>query len=328
MKTVAYMTYAEALRQALYSEMKKDQNVILLGEDIGVLGNVFGVTKGFLDEFGCKRVRSTPISEAAIAGAAVGAAMLGLHPVAEIMYVDFTTMAMDQIINQAAKMRYMSGGKVKIPMVLRTQGGAGSGEAAQHSQSLEAFFVHVPGLKVVMPSTPYDAKGLLLSAIRDDNPVVFIEHKLLYPLKGEVPIEEYTIPLGKADIKKEGKDLTIVATSYMVQKALNALPLLEKDGIQPEVIDPRTLSPLDTETIFQSIRKTHLLLIVQEAVAPSSFASELAALVSENMFDYLDAPVKRLCGLSVPIPYSKKLEDASIPSENNIVAAVRDIFYG
>jgi len=324
---VAYVTYAEALRQALYSEMKKDHNVILLGEDIGVLGNVFGVTKGFLDEFGCKRVRSTPISEAAIAGAAAGAAMLGLRPVAEIMYVDFTTMAMDQIINQAAKMRYMSGGKVKVPMVLRTQGGAGSGEAAQHSQSLEAFFVHVPGLKVVMPSTPYDAKGLLLSAIRDDNPVVFIEHKLLYPLKGEVPIEEYTIPLGKADIKKEGKDLTIVATSYMVQKVLNVLPLLEKDGIQPEVIDPCTLSPLDTETIFQSIRKTHLLLIVQEAVAPSSFASELTALVSENMFDYLDAPVKRLCGLSVPIPYNKKLEDASIPSENDIVVAVRDIFY-
>jgi len=324
---VAYVTYAEALRQALYSEMKKDHNVILLGEDIGVLGNVFGVTKGFLDEFGCKRVRSTPISEAAIAGAAAGAAMLGLRPVAEIMYVDFTTMAMDQIINQAAKMRYMSGGKVKVPMVLRTQGGAGSGEAAQHSQSLEAFFVHVPGLKVVMPSTPYDAKGLLLSAIRDDNPVVFIEHKLLYPLKGEVPIEVYTIPLGKADIKKEGKDLTIVATSYMVQKVLNVLPLLEKDGIQPEVIDPCTLSPLDTETIFQSIRKTHLLLIVQEAVAPSSFASELAALVSENMFDYLDAPVKRLCGLSVPIPYNKKLEDASIPSENDIVVAVRDIFY-
>jgi len=325
---VAYVTYAEALRQALYSEMKKDHNVILLGEDIGVLGNVFGVTKGFLDEFGCKRVRSTPISEAAIAGAAAGAAMLGLRPVAEIMYVDFTTMAMDQIINQAAKMRYMSGGKVKVPMVLRTQGGAGSGEAAQHSQSLEAFFVHVPGLKVVMPSTPYDAKGLLLSAIRDDNPVVFIEHKLLYPLKGEVPIEEYTIPLGKADIKKEGKDLTIVATSYMVQKVLNVLPLLEKDGIQPEVIDPCTLSPLDTETIFQSIRKTHLLLIVQEAVAPSSFASELAALVNENMFDYLDAPVKRLCGLSVPIPYNKKLENASIPSENDIVTAVRDIFYG
>ncbi len=324
---MAYVTYAEALRQALYSEMKKDHNVILLGEDIGVLGNVFGVTKGFLDEFGCKRVRSTPISEAAIAGAAAGAAMLGLRPVAEIMYVDFTTMAMDQIINQAAKMRYMSGGKVKVPMVLRTQGGAGSGEAAQHSQSLEAFFVHVPGLKVVMPSTPYDAKGLLLSAIRDDNPVVFIEHKLLYPLKGEVPIEEYTIPLGKADIKKEGKDLTIVATSYMVQKVLNVLPLLEKDGIQPEVIDPCTLSPLDTETIFQSIRKTHLLLIVQEAVAPSSFASELTALVSENMFDYLDAPVKRLCGLSVPIPYNKKLEDASIPSENDIVVAVRDIFY-
>ena len=325
---MAYITYAEALRQALYSEMKKDSNVILLGEDIGVLGNVFGVTKGFLDEFGCKRVRSTPISEAAITGAATGAAMLGLRPVAEIMYVDFTTMAMDQTINQAAKMRYMSGGKVKVPMVLRTQGGAGSGEAAQHSQSLEAFFVHVPGLKVVMPSTPYDAKGLLLSAIRDDNPVVFIEHKLLYTLKGEVPEEEYTIPLGKADIKKEGKDLTIVATSFMVQKVLNALPQLEKEGIQPEVIDPRTLSPLDTETIYQSIRKTHLLLVVQEAVAPSSFASELVALVSENMFDDLDAPAKRLCGLSVPIPYNKKLEDVSIPSENDIVAAAKNIFFG
>mgnify|MGYP005855282813 CR=1 FL=1 len=323
---MAIMTYAEALRQALYYEMKNNHDVILLGEDIGVLGNVFGVTKGFLDEFGCKRVRSTPISEAAIAGAAVGAAMLGLRPVAEIMYVDFTTMAMDQIINQAAKMRYMSGGKVKVPVVLRTQGGAGSGEAAQHSQSLESFFVHVPGLKVVMPSNPYDAKGLLLSAIRDDNPVVFIEHKLLYPMKGEVPDEEYTIPLGKADIKKEGSSLTIVATSYMVHKVLKTLPQLEKEGIYPEVIDPRTLSPLDTETIFQSVRKTHFLLVVQESIAPSSFASELIALVSENMFDYLDAPPRRLCGLSVPIPYNKKLEEASIPQEENILDTVRDIF--
>ncbi|MCX6089102.1 MAG: alpha-ketoacid dehydrogenase subunit beta [Candidatus Atribacteria bacterium] len=325
---MASLTYAEALRQALYSEMKKDPRVILLGEDIGVLGNVFGVTKGFLDEFGCKRVRSTPISEAAITGAAVGAAMLGLRPVAEIMYVDFTTMAMDQIINQAAKMRYMTGGKVKVPMVLRTQGGAGSGEAAQHCQSLEAFFVHVPGLKVVMPSSPYDAKGLLLSAIRDENPVIFIEHKLLYGLKEEVPEEEYTIPLGKAVVKKEGKDLTIVATSFMVQKVLKALPFLEKEGIYPEVIDPRTLVPLDKETIYQSIQKTHFLLIVQEAASPCSFAAELAALVAEDMFDYLDAPLKRLCGLSTPIPYNKKLEDASIPNEENIITAVREILKG
>ena len=318
------MTFAEALRNALYIEMKKDSNVILLGEDIGVLGNVFGVTKGFLDEFGCKRVRSTPISEAAITGAAIGAAMLGMHPVAEIMYIDFTTMAMDQIINQAAKMRYMSAGKVKVPMVLRTQGGAGSGEAAQHCQSLESFFIHVPGLKVVMPSNPYDAKGLLLSAIRDENPVIFIEHKLLYPIKGEVPEEEYTIPLGKAEIKKEGKDLTIVATSFMLKKVLNTLPIIENEGIYPEVIDPRTLSPLDTDTIFQSIQKTHHLLVVQESAAPASFAAELIAVVSENIFDYLDAPPKRLCGLSVPIPYSKKLEDASIPNENDIITAIRN----
>lgn len=319
------ITYSEALRQALISEMTKDENVILMGEDIGILGNVFGVTRGLLEMFGPRRVRSTPISEAAIVGAAVGAGLLGLRPVAEIMYIDFTTMAMDQIINQAAKMRYMSGGRVKVPIVVRTQGGAGSGEAAQHCQSLEAFFVHVPGLKVVMPSTPYDAKGLLISAIREENPVIFIEHKLLYSLKGEVPVEEYTIPLGKAEIKKEGKDLTIVATSYMLQKVLNTLPLVEKEGIYPEVIDPRTLSPLDTETIFKSVRKTHHLLVVQESVAPASFAAELLALVNENVFDYLDAPPKRLCGLSVPIPYSKKLEDASIPSESDIVAAIKDI---
>lgn len=320
------ITYSEALREALLNEMSRDEKVFLIGEDIGILGNVFGVTKGLLDKFGKKRVRNSPISEAAIAGSAVGSSMLGQRPVAEIMYIDFMTIAMDQIINQAAKMRYMSGGKVKLPIVIRTEGGAGTGEAAQHSQSLEAFFVHIPGLKVVMPSTPYDAKGLLISAIRDDNPVIFIEHKKLYPLKGAVPEEEYLIELGKADIKCEGEDLTIVATSFMLNKVINTVvPQLNKEGIRPEVIDPRTISPLDKETIFNSIKKTSKLLIVQEAVAPCSFASELSALVSDEILDYLDAPVKRLCGAFCPIPYNKKLEESVIPQEGDIIAAVKEL---
>ncbi len=319
------ITYSEALRQALISEMKKNENVILLGEDIGVLGNVFGVTRGLLEMFGPRRVKSTPISEAAIVGAAVGAGLLGLRPVAEIMYIDFITMAMDQIINQAAKMRYMSGGRVKVPIVVRTQGGAGSGEAAQHCQSLEAFFVHVPGLKVAMPSTPYDAKGLLISAIRDDNPVIFIEHKLLYAAKGEVPENDYTVPFGKAKVRYEGKDITIVATSFMVSKVLKVIPSLEEEGISPEVIDPLTLSPLDKDTIYNSVKKTGKLLIVHEAVAPCGFGAEISALVAEELFDYLDAPVRRLCSLNVPIPYNRKLEEAVIPSETQIVETVRNM---
>lgn len=320
------ITYGEALREALISEMTNDESVFLIGEDIGVLGNVFGVTKDLLEKFGKKRVRNSPISEAAIAGAAVGSSMLGQRPVAEIMYIDFITIAMDQIINQAAKLRYMSGGKIKLPLVIRTQGGSGTGEAAQHSQSLEAFFMHIPGLIVVMPSTPYDAKGLLVSAIRDDNPVIFIEHKKLYPLKGFVPEEAYAIQLGKADIKCEGNDLTIVATSYMLYKIIyNVVPKLNEMGVKPEVIDPRTISPLDKYTIYNSVKKTNKLLIVQEAVAPCSFASDLSASVSEELQDYLDAPVKRLCGAFCPIPYNKSLEESVIPQENEIIVAVKEL---
>lgn len=320
------ITYCEALREALLNEMNRDEKVFLVGEDISVLGNVFGVTKGLLEKFGRKRVRNSPISEAAIIGAAVGSSMLGQRPVVEIMYIDFMTIAMDQIINQAAKLRYMSGGKINLPLVIRTQGGAGTGEAAQHSQSLEAFFMHIPGLKVVMPATPYDAKGLLISAIRDENPVIFIEHKMLYPLKGTVPKEEYSIKLGKADIKCEGNDLTIVSTSFMLYEIINyVVPQLNIEGIKPEVIDPRTISPIDKETIFNSVKKTGKLLIVQEAVGPCSFASELSALVSEEIIDYLDAPVKRLCGAFCPIPYNKKLEESIIPQNSDILMAVREL---
>lgn len=319
------ITYREALKEALRDEMRRDPRVFLLGEDIAQFGGSYKVTQGLLDEFGPERVRNTPISEAAIVGAAVGAALTGMRPVAELMYVDFSGIAMDQIANQAAKNRYMFGGKAKVPMVLRTQGGTGRSSAAQHAQSLEAWFIHIPGLKVVMPATPYDAKGLLKSAIRDDNPVVFIEHKLLYPETGEVPEEEYLVPLGVAEVKRAGDDVTVVAHSRMVHLALRAADRLLADGISCEVVDPRTLDPLDSATILRSVEKTSRLVILQEAVAQCSFASEVAALVAEEALDCLDAPIRRVTALDTPMPFSPILERFVVPSEERLIAAVREV---
>jgi pyruvate/2-oxoglutarate/acetoin dehydrogenase E1 component len=323
--TERIITYAKALNEALREEMLRDERVFVLGEDIAEHNGPFRVTEGLFKEFGARRVRGTPISEAAIAGAAAGAALTGLRPVAEIMFIDFSTLAADQIVNQAAKMRYMFGGKGRVPVVYRTQGGAGRGNAAQHSQSLEAWYVHIPGLWVVQPSTPYDAKGLLKSAIRSDNPVVFIEHKRLYFTKGSVPGAEYTLPLGRADIKRAGKDVTVFATSYMVLLALEAAAQLAADGLECEVIDPRTLKPLDLEAVLASVRKTHRLVVVVEACRTGSYASEVAARVGEEAFDELDAPIQRVGGDDVPIPYAANLEAEAIPQVKDIVAAVRKI---
>lgn len=319
------MTYAEAIREGMRVEMKRDPNVYIWGEDVGKFGGCFGVTSGLFEEFP-GRVLDTPISETAIVGAAVGAAAAGLRPIAEIMFVDFMGVCMDELFNQAAKMRYMFGGKAKIPMVLRTPCGAGMGAAAQHSQSMEAWFTHIPGIKTVMPSTPADAKGLLAAAVRDDNPVMYIEHKQLLGVKGEVPEGEYIIPLGKADIKKEGSDVTIVAWSWMVHKALAAAETLAQEGINAEVLDPRTLVPLDTESILKSVGKTGKLVIVHEAVKTGGFGGEIAAIVAEDGLDLLDAPIKRVAMPFTPIPFSPVLENAVIPSEEQIVAAVKSLF--
>lgn len=320
------ITYREALREALREELLRDSSMFLLGEDIAdPFGGTYKVTQGLTKEFGQERVRNTPISETAIIGAAVGAAITGLRPVAELMYIDFTGVCLDQIVNQAAKIRYMSGGQVKVPLVIRTQGGAGRSSAAQHAQSLEAWFVHVPGLKVVMPSTPYDAKGLLKAAIRDDDPVMFIEHKLLYNVKGPVPEEEYLIPLGKADVKRSGKNLTIIATSRMVGRVLEAAGHLAQEGVDAEVIDPRTLVPLDEETILESVRKTGKVLIVHEAVERGGHGAELTALIHRKGFDYLDAPIARVCARNTPVPFATQLEDYVIPNVGDIVSGVREL---
>ena len=320
------ISFGKALNEALFEEMFRDENVYVLGEDVGEFGGAFGVTQGLYQKFGPKRAIDTPLSEAAIAGAAVGSAVTGMRPVAEIMYIDFSTIAMDQIVNQAAKMRYMFGGKAKLPIVFRTQSGAGSGMAAQHSQSLEAWFNHIPGLKVVMPSTPYDAKGLLKTAIRDDNPVVFIEHKLLYSEKGEIPEEEYLIPLGEASIKKEGKDITIISYSRMIHFCLSAAEELEKQGINAEVIDLRTIKPLDEKTIIQSITKTGKAVIVHEAYKNGGVGGEIIArIVDSEAFDYLEAPIKRVCGFDVPIPYNRNLESLALPTKGRIIEAVNQI---
>ncbi len=320
---MATMTFAQALNNAHKLEMQRDPNIYVAGEDVGVYGGIFGVTGGLLDQFGDKRVRDTPITESAIIGTAVGAAAAGLRPVIELMFVDFIGVALDQLYNQAAKMKYMFGGKAKLPITLRTTCGAGMGAAAQHSQCLEAWFMHIPGLKVVMPSTPYDAKGLLISAIRDDNPVVFLEHKMLYGTQGEVPEESYAIPLGKADIKREGKDITVVATSMMVGRALSAAEKLAGNGISLEVVDPRTLSPLDEQTILNSVKKTHRLLIVHEEVKFAGSGAEIAAMVAEKAFDYLDAPIVRIGAPFTPVPFSPPLEQEFIPSEEKILQAAK-----
>ncbi|MGC8491004.1 MAG: alpha-ketoacid dehydrogenase subunit beta [Syntrophobacteraceae bacterium] len=319
------MTFAQALNDAHKLEMHRDPNIYVAGEDVGVYGGIFGVTGGLLDEFGPKRVRDTPITESAIVGTAVGAASCGLRPVVELMFIDFIGVALDQLFNQAAKMKYMFGGKARLPMVLRASCGAGIGAAAQHSQSLEAWFMHVPGLKVVMPSTPADAKGLLIAAIRDDNPVVFLEHKMLYALEGEVPAGDYSIPLGKADIKREGKDVTVVATAQAVHTALSAAEKLSGEGVSVEVVDPRTLNPLDEETILESVRKTHRLVIVHEAVKFGGPGAEIAAMVAEKAFDRLDAPILRVAAPFVPVPFSPPLEKEYIPSEDKLIRAVKAV---
>ncbi len=311
------ITYKQAIQEALREEMRRDERVFLLGEDIGVYGGAFGVTLGFLEEFGKERVRDTPISELGIVGAAVGAALLGMRPVVEIMFMDFAMLALDQLANQAAKMRFMFGGKARVPMVFRAPQGAGTGAAAQHSQSLEALFIHFPGLKVVMPSTPADAKGLLKAAIRDDNPVVFIEHKLLYNRKGPVPEGEHLVPLGKAEVKRPGRDLTIIALSAMLPKALAAAEVLAAEGIEAEVLDPRSLAPLDEATILESVRRTNRVLITHEACRTGGVGAEILARIVEGGFDSLDAPVRRLAGRDLPIPYSKELERQVIPQEED-----------
>ena len=315
--------YREAIIEAMDEEMARDDSVFLLGEDIAEFGGSYKTTVGLLSKYGAERVRNTPISEQGIIGAALGAALVGMRPVAELMYIDFSAVAMDQIVNQVAKVRYMFGGKANTSLVIRTQGGAGRSSAAQHAQSLEAWFVHVPGLKVVMPSSARDAKGLLKAAIRDDDPVFFIEHKLLYLERGTVPEDEEVIPIGVAEVKKEGKDLTIVATSSMVGKSIVAAEELEKEGVSCEVIDPRTLFPLDTETILASVRKTGRLLITHEAVQRCGWGAEIAAMAAKEAFDYLDAPIERVCAKETPVPFSPKLESYVIPDKDDVIAGVR-----
>ncbi len=320
------ITYLEAVREAMSQEMRRDPDVFLIGEDIGVYGGAFGVTKGMLEEFGPERVRDTPISEAAIAGTATGAAMMGMRPIMELMFMDFITLSMTQLVNQAAKMHFMLGGEFNFPIVVRAPAGSGTGAAAQHCQSLEAWFVHTPGIKVVAPGTPYDAKGLLITAIRDNNPVLFMEHKLLYRAKGVVPEESYEIPLGKAAVIRPGKHLTLLTYSIMAQRSLQAAEELAKEGIDIEVIDLRTLKPLDTNTIFASVEKTGRVLIVHEAPVTGGFGGELCAVISTSeVFDCLDAPIQRLAGRDIPIPYNRTLERAAVPQVEDIISAARKL---
>jgi pyruvate/2-oxoglutarate/acetoin dehydrogenase E1 component len=319
---MALTTYREAVRDAQIEEMARDDNVYLLGEDIAEFGGSYKTTVGIYEKYGKERVRNTPLSEMGIIGCALGSAMMGLRPVAEIMYIDFTACCMSQIVNEVAKTRYMYAGQVSIPLVIRTQGGAGRASAAQHAQSLEAWFTHVPGLYVVMPSTPYDAKGLLKTAIRNDNPVLFIEHKLLYNDRGEVPEEEFLIPLGKANIRREGKDVTIITWSRCVNLSLQAAEELSKQHIDVEVIDLRSLKPLDEETIIQSVEKTGKVVVVHEACKNSGFGAEIVSLINEKAFYSLDAPIERVAGEDVPIPFNPTLEALAIPDKNKIIASV------
>ncbi|ACP45086.1 Transketolase central region [Sulfolobus islandicus Y.G.57.14] len=319
------ITFTEAITEALRQEMEKDPSVILIGEDIGVYGGAFGVTKGLVEKFGSDRVIDTPISEAGFIGAAVGAALAGLRPVVELMFVDFFGVAMDQIYNQMAKLRYMSGGQLKVPLTLRAPIGAGISAAAQHSQTLYSIFAHVPGLKVVVPSTPHDAKGLLISSIHDDNPVVFLEHKVLYGIKGEVPEEEYTIPLGKADIKREGSDITIIGIARTVWNSLEAAEQLSKEGISVEVIDVRSIVPFDKETVIKSVKKTGRVVIVDEDYDRCGFASWVSSIIADEAFEYLDAPIKRITTPNVPIPFSPPLEQYILPDSKKIINTVKSI---
>lgn len=323
------LTYAEAIREAITTAMDEDERVFLLGEDIGVYGGAFGVSAGLIEKYGAERVIDTPISEAAIAGSVAGAAMTGMRPIGEIQFMDFVTLSMEQLVLQAAKIRFMFGGKATVPFVLRMPGGSGTGAAAQHSESLENWFVHVPGLKVVMPSNAYDAKGLLLASIEDDNPVIFVEHKLLYKTKGVVPEERYVLPLSQTHVAREGSDLTVVATSLMVQRSLEAAQVLAEEGIELEVVDPRTLKPLDDGPIIESVSKTGKLLIVHEAVMTGGYGGEIAARVAASeAFDYLDAPIRRLAGLDIPIPYNRNLEAHAVPQVEDIVTEARKLVQG
>jgi len=322
----AVMTYSEAIRDAMRIAMAKDPAVFIMGEDVGTYGGAFGVTGELINEIGPERIRDTTISELGIMGAGVGAAMTGMRPIVEIQFSDFTAQAMDQIANQAAKIHFMLGGAVNVPMVIRAPGGSGTGAAAQHSQSLEAWFVHIPGLKVVMPATADDAKGLLLSAIDDPNPVMVIEHKLLYKTSGDVRVGDIRTPLGVAAVPREGKDLTIIATGIEVSRALEAAEILAADGIEATVVDPRTLKPLDSGTILRTVKETGRVLLVQEAVRTLGFMSEVSAIIAESdAFGYLRAPIKRLAGLDIPIPYAPKLERASVPQVEDIVKAATDL---
>ena len=319
------LTFAQAINEALAEELRRDPAVFVIGEDVAEAGTPFKVLSGLVEEFGPERVLDSPISEAGITGLGVGAAMTGLRPIVDIMFGDFLTLVMDQLVNQAAKVHYMSGGKLKVPLVVRTTLGATRRSAAQHSQSLQAWVSHIPGLKVAIPATPYDAKGLLKTAIRDDNPVVFIEDKLHYSLKGEVPVDEYLIALGEADVKREGDDVTIVATSSMVQVSLAAAELLEADGISAEVVDPRTTTPLDEETLVRSVEKTGRAIVVDEGHRRYGVTAELAAVIAERAFYHLDAPVRRLGALDVPVPFSPTLEDVTVATPETVAQVAREL---
>jgi pyruvate/2-oxoglutarate/acetoin dehydrogenase E1 component len=319
------ITFAQAIREALAEEMRRDPRVVVIGEDVAEAGTPFKVLTGLVEEFGTARVIDTPISEAGITGIAVGAAMTGMRPVVDIMFGDFITLTMDQMVNQAAKVHYMSGGKMKVPMVMRTTLGATRRSAAQHSQSLHAWFSHIPGLKVAVPSTPYDAKGLLKTAIRDENPVAFFEDKLMYRLKGRVPEGEYTLPFGVADIKRQGTDVTIVATSSMVQVALEAAEMLAGAGLSAEVIDPRTTFPLDKATLIESAKKTSRAIVVDEGYERYGVTAEMAAVIADGAFYYLDSPVKRMGAMDVPVPFSPALEDLTVPTAEAVAQAAKAI---
>jgi pyruvate dehydrogenase E1 component beta subunit len=319
------ITFAEAIREALAEELRRDPRIFIIGEDVAEAGTPFKVLSGLVEEFGKERIIDAPISEPGFTGVGVGAAMTGMRPIVDIMFGDFLTLAMDQIVNQAAKIHYMSGGKLKAPIVFRTTMGATRRSAAQHSQSLQAWVSHVPGLKVVIPSTPYDAKGLLKTAIRDDNPVVFIEDKLMYKMKGPVPAEEYLIPFGVADIKLKGEDITLVATSSMVQVALGAADKLKEIGISAEVIDPRTTTPLDKQTLIDSAKKTSRAIVIDEGYEQYGVTAEIASVIADGAFYYLDAPVKRMGAMNVPIPFSPALEDLTVPTEETVFQMARSL---
>jgi pyruvate dehydrogenase E1 component beta subunit len=322
------ISYREALNQAMREEMRRDDRIFLIGEEVGYYQGAFKVSKGFVEEFGSQRVLDTPITEAGFTGLAIGAAMAGLRPIVELMTFNFGILALDQIVNNAAKIRYMSGGQLSVPIVIRGPGSAAHQLGAQHSQSLEAWFCHVPGLKVVAPATPHDAKGLLKSAVRDQNPVIFIEAQLLYATKGEVQEGEYTIPIGQAELKRQGKDVTIVAYSKMLLLALEVAELLAREGIEAEVVDPRTLKPFDFATITASVKKTGRLVIVEEGWRFAGLGAQIAESVYSQAFDYLDAPIVRVTGADVPMPYSRPLEDAAIPDRDRVLAAVRRLVKG